>query len=58
VDWWYTVNNYAAMIPQSPALAAFFATNGPNPDTMGYDMVSQLQQSPTPVSLYPSSVVN
>lgn len=58
MDWWLDVNNYAAMMPQSPALAVHFATQGPNADTMGYDLAAMLQQNPAPIPVYPSSVVN
>lgn len=58
MDWWTELNNYAALMPQSPALAAHWAAHGPNPDTMGYDLAAQLQQTPIPISVYPSSVVN
>jgi hypothetical protein len=55
-EWWNQLNNYAQLMPQAPALAAYWATNGPNPDIMGYDLAGQLQQTSAKIAVYPDAM--
>jgi hypothetical protein len=53
MEFWDQIGNFAAFMPGAPALAVDMATNGPNPDMMGYDLAYGLQATPQPISLYP-----
>lgn len=55
MDWWDAIGNYAAFLPQAPALAVDMATGAHSNDYLGYPLAYALQDTPTPIQVYPPS---
>lgn len=54
MDWFDQLGNMAAFFPDTPGLAFDFAMNGANPDLIGYELAYELQNTETPIDVYPS----
>jgi hypothetical protein len=54
VDWFTQLGNMAQFMPDTPALAFDMATKGPNHDAFNYSLAYNIQDSPTPLNVYPA----
>lgn len=54
MDWFTQLGNMAQFMPDTPALAFDMATKGPNHDAFNYSLAYNIQDSPTPLNVYPA----
>ncbi|MGW2513650.1 hypothetical protein ACWC0A_30500 [Streptomyces scopuliridis] len=53
MEWFTALGNMSALFPDTPGLAFDFAMNGADPDMVGYDLAYGLQNTNTPIEVYP-----
>lgn len=53
MDWFDALGNYAGLLPDTPALAVDMAGNRMSHDRLGYRLAFGLQDTSTPLEVYP-----
>lgn len=53
MDWWQQFGNMLQFMPGTPALAFDMTVSGPKSEAFGYGLAYNMQNSPTPLEVYP-----